>query len=739
MINWTASWIGLLQDPTPTPANTWLAFRRTINLQNRPRRTVARIATDSKYWLYINGQLSVFEGALKRGPTPTGTWYDTVDLTDQLREGDNTIAILVWHFGKEGYCHVNSGKAALLFELDADAQGAAVRSDSNWRVSNHPAYQNTDSPHPNYRLPESNIRFDARHDLIGWEQPGFDDSAWPQAQTLARPPHGPWGKLYERTIPQWLDRGIEDFTHIECQPLPDGSQLYIGTLPYNAQVTPCLDVTGPAGKHIDLRMDNYIGGSEPNIRAEYITREGRQTHESLGWMNGHAVHALIPAGIEVHRFAYRETGYATEQTGFFHCDDDRLNQLWQKSARTLYVNIRDTMFDSPDRERAQWWGDTVLEMTQGFYGFDRRIDKLSQKAILELAAWQRDDNVLFSPIPAGNYRDELPQQMLASVGWYGFWSYYWFTADAETIAPVYPAVASYMQLWSLDHNGLAEHREGDWDWADWGDNIDAPLLDQAWYALALHGQANMAKLIGKHEDLPLIEHRLKSLKDNFARVYWDGEGFRSPEHQNEPHDDRGQALAYLAGLTSPEHQQAIHHILTTHNDASPYMEKYVLEALFRMGATDDALHRMNRRYREMVESPITTLWEGWELNTEKYGGGTYNHAWSGGPLELLSRFVAGLEPTEPAWKTFTFRPQLGSLNHVTATIPIEPEPIRTTITRDRKNLSATLLIPDGHVATINPTHPLGETSLTAGRWQLTTQTNDDHTSEPVWTAHRENS
>ena len=40
-------------------------------------------------------------------------------------------------------------------------------------------------------------------------------------------------------------------------------------------------------------MDNYEGGSERNVRAEYITREGEQEYESYGWMNGHEVYYII--------------------------------------------------------------------------------------------------------------------------------------------------------------------------------------------------------------------------------------------------------------------------------------------------------------------------------------------------------------------------------------------------------------------------------------------------------------
>ena len=47
--------------------NTWMLWRKKANVEKVPASVKAKIATDSKYWLYINEQLVVFEGGLKRG------------------------------------------------------------------------------------------------------------------------------------------------------------------------------------------------------------------------------------------------------------------------------------------------------------------------------------------------------------------------------------------------------------------------------------------------------------------------------------------------------------------------------------------------------------------------------------------------------------------------------------------------------------------------------------------------
>ena len=79
--------------------NQWFCFRKVVTLDDAPGEAVARIAVDSKYWLWINGEMVVFEGQVKRGPTPNDTYYDHVDLTKHLRKGENTIAVLLWYFG----------------------------------------------------------------------------------------------------------------------------------------------------------------------------------------------------------------------------------------------------------------------------------------------------------------------------------------------------------------------------------------------------------------------------------------------------------------------------------------------------------------------------------------------------------------------------------------------------------------------------------------------------------------
>jgi hypothetical protein len=685
LVNWTADWIG----PAESSQNLWTCYRKSFGLGQAPSEAKARIAADSKYWLWINGKLVVREGGLKRGPTPQGTYYDDVDLAGNLVKGSNSVAVLVWHFGKHGFSHNSSGRAGLVFE--ADLGGLKLKSDASWKMKKHPAFGTAGDPAPNYRLPESSLRFDARRDIADWTAPGFDDAQWSSPIVGGIPPVPPWGPLERRPVPFWKDYGLKDYANAGELPTVADGKTIVAKLPYNAHVTPYLKIESKAGLTLDLRTDNFMGGSSPNVHAEYITRDGVQEFEAYGWMNGHAVHYSIPAGVKVLALKYRETGFATEFTGAFSCNDASLNTLWEKARRTLYVTMRDNYMDCPDRERAQWWGDAANELGEVFYAFDPAGASLTRKAMLELVCWQRPDKTLYSPVPAGKPEDsvrkdlnngtwniELPPQMLASIGKYGFWTYYFYTGDAESIRAVYPQVRDYLRIWQLDPDGLVIHRKGDWDWEDWGENIDENVLDSAWYHLALESAVKMAKLAGQDGDIAEWETRMKAIEKNFNARFWNGTEYRSPGYKGDT-DDRANAMAVVAGLVRTEQFPALRRVLALHHNASPYMEKYVLESLFLISSPEQALERMKTRWRKQIASPLTTLWEGWGLGAEGFGGGTYNHAWSGGALTLLSQYAAGIAPLEPGYAVYQVCPQMGSLRKIQSTVDTVKGTIRLSL------------------------------------------------------------
>jgi alpha-L-rhamnosidase len=647
-------------------ANTWLAFKKSIFIKKLPSNVTAKIAVDSKYWLWINSRLVVFEGGLKRGPTPTDTYYDQVDLTNFLKLGNNSIQVLVWYFGKDGYSHKSSGQAGLLF--DCNTPFFSIVSNKGWQCKILNAYQTAGAPFPNGRLSEASILYNAGADDVSWRTSSTVKMAY--AVEMGQEGSAPWNKLIARPIPLFKNFTSKSYESRRVLSSP-AYDTVICRLPYNAQVNPYFKIKSLlAGQKITVFTDNYLryNGGADYIRAEYITRKGTQEFECPGWINGHEVYYIVPKGTKILSLEFRETGYATDFSGKFICNDPFFNKLWEKSRRTLYLTMRDNYMDCPDRERAQWSGDAVNESGETFYALSPSSHQLTKKWLTEIMNWQRPNGILYSPVPSGNWTSELPDQLLATIGYYGLWNYYMNTGDRQTLAQCYEPAKKYLLLWQPDEKGTVKFRSGDWPWGDWGNEKDMELIFDSFYYLALKGMRLAAFTLNKADDLKFFDERMATFKASFNTQFWNGNSYRNPAYKGKT-DDRAQALAVVSGLADSSKYSFIIKVLREEEHASPYMEKYVMEALFQMNEGKFGLERQKKRFGRMVNYPgFTTLWEGWNFNDPVYGGGTINHAWSGGGLTILSAYVCGISPLSAGYKMFQILPNPGGLNRATATV-----------------------------------------------------------------------
>ena len=173
-------------------------------------------------------------------------------------------------------------------------------------------------------------------------------------------------------------------------------------------------------------------------------------------------------------------------------------------------------------------------------------------------------------------------------------------------------------------------------------------------------------------------------------------------------DDRANALAVLSGLADKEQYDTIKNVLATTQNSGPYMEYYVLEALCKMGEYELAKDRIKDRYERMVGKDYSTLWEFWDA-----WRGTKNHAWSGGPLVIMSKHFAGITPIEAGYEKVKINPQYALSDSVNCTVPS----VKGLITLDYEktdgeyvinltlpqDMNAVLYVPIGAVLNINST------------------------------------
>ncbi len=687
--DWTAKWIW--DKENLTEKNTWMCFNKKVNLDTIPEELIADISADSKYWLYINGEKVVFEGSVKRGPDENSGYYDSIDIAPFFKEGENSICALVWFWGdKKNYSYNSSGQGGFIFE--AKSKDITIISDQSWKVKKHSAYEDKFFNQPNYRLAEHSIYYDAREDIGDWLNETFDFSSWENATEYAFGGEGAYGNLYPRGIPLLKDYGLKDYENSSIYENYTVSKLFgekiTVDIPYNAQITPYLKIIAPKGKKIRITTENTLIGA---VSTTYITKEGEQEFEALGWFNGEHITYEIPKGVTVVSLKYRETGYDSSFCGDFKCDDEFLNSLWQKSLRTLYVTMRDNFMDCPDRERAQWWGDVTSEMIMTMYSMDSNSYLLYQKGVEAMLSHVDDSKVLQTVVPISGDYFELPVQQLAGI--VGFLTYYEYTGDKAFVKKVYDASIDYLKLWEIGENNLVVHREGSWDWADWGNKADMTAIENAWVYYALSATEKMADILGKDEDISFITERKDTIEKGY-KTLWTEDGFKSEDVKNP--DDRANALAVLSGLADKEQYDTITKVLTTTKNSSPYMEYYVLEALCKMGKYEEASDRIRDRYEGMVNADYSTLWEFWDA-----WRGTKNHAWSGGPLIIMSKHFAGITPLEAGYEKVKIDPQYTLSDSMSCTVPSVKGLINLSYEKSSGDYIVNLTLPQGTKAVLN--------------------------------------
>ena len=704
-VRWSAKWIWQEQDG---PANSWVAFRKTFDLSAVPETAVANIAADSKYWLWINGQMAVFEGGVSRGPSqhgpwnraqnirPSNTWYEEVDIKPYLKSGNNTIAILAWYWGRQTWkgTHTDSGKGGLLFQ--ANLGRTTVLSDSSWKLKAHPAYD-PDSGGGTTRLVPYNVHYDARTTLgdwtsSAWHSEGYSDSSWSDAVEKGTPPTAPWHNLEYNYVPLLVNHGLQNYTDFPDSAFPFTStgKNIACTLPFNMQITPYLEVESDAGKTIEIDTEN----SRNAISARYTTKAGQQAFESYSWMSGHQVIYTIPKGVKVLSLKYRWMSVGTI-AGRFACSDPFFERLYEMGSNTLMVCARDNFMDCPDRERALWIGDVADQASYLFYVMDHAGRQLLQKAIRVTLAHSK--NKVFGCLAPGRVR-ELPSQSLQFI-FQLVWQYYYNTGDADTLGFAYPYVYDYLSLWPMQANGLPRYRKGaspdSWDWNDWGkaDTIDAEPIQYALYYMSLKSARDMARVLGTTEHMDWYNDRIERIEGAFNTVFWKGRYYSSDSAKFQ--DDRANALAILAGFADNDQAgKVVSNVLIPNHYCSPHFEWMVNEAMCVAGHYAESLDRMRTRYRGQVERKgMTTL-------SEKFDkGGSYNHAWNA-PNTILSKYIVGVFPTKPAWSNYAVLPNTAHFTSLKQVVPSVKGNIAVDIRRENGTFVMNLTSPAETVATI---------------------------------------
>lgn len=449
---------------------------------------------------------------------------------------------------------------------------------------------------------------------------------------------------------------------------------------------------GPDNKYFYFKPGHYC---DIALLDRYICRKGTQVFEPFNF-KGYRYLLLVFRNVnEVMNVSIKHNfiSYPTESKGSFECSDEILNKIWKIGEWTLKCCMLDSYVDCPDREQGQWMGDALIEEEVNFYSFGDPF--LIRRMIRQCAQSQIPNGLLYGVFPTERHSCILPD--------YNFtWliaaeKYYFYTGDITILKEIYP-VAEKNLNWFKGFAGkryLLGNPEGYWLFLDWS-TIDKSGLTASfnlWYVLALQSMQRISKILkqnpiqySKQEEK--VKESLLSTFYNKQFGFWN-EAYDLKTKKLRQISQHANTLAFLANLPIGKKGEEIikDSFLkkSTYNKprASSYFAYYVLESLFKLGEEELALKRIRDGWGSMIQSGATTFWENWDALNNEW---SVCHAWSSHPLVLLSKYVLGIKSTSVAWKTFSFKPYIGSdVKWAKGTVPTPYGSIKVEWRKDDRN------------------------------------------------------
>ncbi|MFO7256487.1 MAG: glycoside hydrolase family 78 protein [Bacteroidota bacterium] len=692
---WSAQWIRPLSDDPEAEERPVALLRKSFNVSKPVRSARLYVTSHGLYEAHLNGQ-RVGDAVLTPGWTSYNKrlQYQVYDVTGQLKKGENAAGVMLadgWYRGNIGFSRQRNyygNDIALLYQLEityADGSTDRIVSDNTWKSSTG-ALRMAEIYHGEI--------YDARQEKTGWNNTGYDDSAWQGVTVFDGDKNVLVATINEPIRRQEVIRPVAVITTPKGETVVDFGQNLVGWVRFG--------ISGPAGHTVKVShaevLDKNGNFYIDNLRAAKATITytlkggGEEQYEPRFTFMGFRYVRLenFPSGFQPHQMEAVVLHSDMKPTGHFECSHPLVNQLQHNIKWGQKGNFLDVPTDCPQRdERLGWTGDAqVFARTAAF---NMNVAAFFSKWLKDLEADQTANGRVPFVVP-----NVLGEDASASAGW----------ADAATIIPwaMYTAYGdttflkeqySSMKRWVDFMAGASENylwnkgfHFGDWlFYRPFDDNdgrsavTDKYLIAQSFFIHSTRLLIDAAKILGMNQDVAKYEDLLQKITEAYRKEYMTSTGRLVSSTQTAytlalqfdilPESQRQAAAARLV-----ENIRDYGNHLTTGFLGTPYL----CHVLSRYGYTDVAyqllLQETYPSWLYPVKMGATTIWERWDgikpdSTFQTPGMNSFNHYAYGAIGDWMYRTIAGInpDPAAPGYKHIIIAPQPGgNLSHARASL-----------------------------------------------------------------------
>jgi len=660
--------------------------------------------------------------------------YTTDDVTSLLRQGENIVSVVLgsghfddaartWDWGWEEA----EWRATPRLRLDlrvayADGTDEIVASDPTWRVGDGPTRFDS------YYLGET---FDARRDLPGWREAGFDDHAWRPARSV----EGPTGVLRAETH-EPIEEVSSRSPGTRHEPTPG---IVVYDIGQNLTGWAELAVDAPRGTAIEifysekLAADGTVSAAGNDLvygqlqTDYYVARGGgreswmpRFSYKGFQYVQlSGPNHTPLPAGVTVSVASVRQVRSSVASTGELDVSQPTLARIHHNTQWAVQSNLHGIITDTPVYEKNGWTGDAQLMASTASLLFDTQ--RLYRKMFQDMADAQTADGEvpLLSPSNRNyGYVGKPAFKPADCCGATPAWDAFWFVlpwesyqryGDIRALERTYPLMKKYLDDWiprwtGKDGDAYAYTLTsglGDWLPPKGVPTINA-LVSTAFLARMAEIAAGTARALHDAPGAAKYDQLFDRVRSDFNARFLSPEGIYR-EKAEDGFVQTAQILP-LAFHLVPEAQRAavaqrLADDITSRRAGHAYVgvigAAYVLPVLTATGHHDVAFTVATRTdepswgyWTDTLK--FTALGESWPADTR-----SRNHHFFGAIVQWFYEDLAGLTPVEPGFARVGFTPHVptGGLDHVAARYDSVRGPIRSEWTKSADGIHFRVTVP----------------------------------------------
>ena len=611
------------------------------------------------------------------------------DITAYVKPGENNIEI---HYGGGWYTHINRTfglpKAIYCIMVENENSVEYFVSDENCKIRKSSVCQ-------------YHFTWEEHHDFSGSDSYSWENAILTEGlETEYCSTDCPWDKLIKKLSVKKV-RETENGTVYDCGE--------------NTTGYPVLKITAEKGEKIcvnlseELSDDGSLDLTHVHGQQFTVVSDGKETlaQPEFTWFGFRYFEVIGKAEPECVKVVYADVPVSST----FECDNETLNWIYKTFMNTMLCNMHTGHpSDCPHLERRGYTGDGQLTCNAALTVFDA-------KAFYE--KWMQDIGDC-QDVLSGHIQYTAPY--LRSGGGPGGWGcaivevpyqLYKHYGEKEILHKYYPQMRRYIDYLEAhsEYGVVTSDKKGEWCLGDWcGPNIlypdkditshnqqvvlPAPMVNTYFMVKSLTRMCEIAKLIGKEEDIEEYEEKIKYRKGAIKAAY-----FNAFDDNFVMNVQGANSFALDIGLGNEKTYENMksYYKKLGHYDTGIFATDIVTRQLFEKGDSDLAVdlltHNGDQGFEHWRRNGATTFHEYWDSNRSR----SHSHPMFGAPVAYLFEYLLGIRQAEDSagYRSIVIEPMsVDRFRHMSGSITTPNGVVSVNYVNDNGRVNFNISIPE---------------------------------------------